>query len=103
MVYYYSFFIYYFQNAVRGYLLGCVCGLGLIISCCHPGFAHFGWYLAALSVFHWSEYYTTAVTNPQSLTLESYLLDHSREYKLAAAASWIEFWIEWMLFPGKDF
>ena len=90
-----------YQNAVRGYFLGCTCGLGIIISFCQPDFSTFGWYLTALSIFHWSEYYTTAVTNPKSLTLESYLLDHSREYKIAAAASWIEFWVEWCIFPGK--
>ena len=92
---------YLLQNAVRGCFLGSVCGLGLMFSFHMSSWQHFGWYLTCLSIFHWSEFYTTAVTNPKSLTLESYLLDHSREYKIAATASWIEFTIEWYLFPGK--
>jgi protein-S-isoprenylcysteine O-methyltransferase len=90
-----------FQIAVRGSFLGSVCGLGLIINFHTWQWQHFGWYLTCLSIFHWSEYYTTAVTNPRSLTLESYLLDHSTEYKIAAVASWIEFTLEWYLYPGK--
>ncbi|WAR14810.1 ICMT-like protein [Mya arenaria] len=80
-----------YQNALRAGFLGCAFSLGLIISFLMPTISHFGWYLTALSFFHWSEYYTTAVTNPKSLSLESYLLDHSKEYKLAAMASWLEF------------
>ncbi|KAL4221735.1 hypothetical protein ACF0H5_019990 [Mactra antiquata] len=89
-----------YKNAVRACFLGCVCGFGLILSFDSLRWRHFGWYLTSLSVFHWSEYYITAVTNPRSLTIESYLLDHSREYKIAAAASWIEFTLELYLFPG---
>ena len=55
----------------------------------------------ALTLFHFSEYFTTAVTNPRSLTLSSFLLDHSKEYRMAAAASWMEYIIELFLFPGK--
>lgn len=54
-----------------------------------------------LSFFHFSEYLTTAATNPSSLTLDSYLLDHSREYKMAAVASWLEFFVEWYIAPGN--
>ncbi|XP_045163951.2 protein-S-isoprenylcysteine O-methyltransferase-like [Mercenaria mercenaria] len=89
-----------YKVAVRGCFLGLVFGFGLILSFQTSSWTHFGWYLTCLSVFHWSEFYTTAVTNPRSLTLESYLLDHSREYKIAAAASWIEFTVEWFIFPG---
>jgi protein-S-isoprenylcysteine O-methyltransferase len=59
-----------------------------------------GWYIAALCVFHWGEYFVTAVSNPRNLKLESFLLDHSREYHLAIIASFIEFIIEWLLFPS---
>ena len=89
------------QNAVRAWFLGSACALGLILSFYTSTVRHFGWYFTALSIFHWGEYYITAVTNPRSLTLESYLLDHSREYKVAAAASWLEFFTEWLIFPGK--
>ena len=53
-----------------------------------------------LAFFHWSEYQATAMTNQKALTLESFLLDHSREYKLAALASCFEFILEGYFFPG---
>lgn len=48
----------------------------------------------ALSFFHFSEYFTTAATNPTNLTLDSYLLNHSVSYWIAALASWIEYFLE---------
>src|SRR6218665_375178 len=60
----------------------------------------FGWYLAVLSFFHWSEYFATAATNPRNLTLNSYLLDHSTEYHIAAFGSFVEYTVEWYFFPG---
>ncbi|CAH1775528.1 unnamed protein product, partial [Owenia fusiformis] len=89
-----------FQVVVRGGGIGVAFGAGLILSFSDNTVTHFGWYLTFLAFFHWSEYFTTAVCNPHSLTLESYLLNHSREYKIAAVSSWIEFAIEWYFFPG---
>ncbi len=89
-----------FQVAIRGTALGIVFGLGVLVSFSGWTCSHFGWYMCALSFFHWSEFMSTAVTNPCSLSLESFLLDHSKEYHIAAVASWIEFVLEWYLFPG---
>ena len=86
---------------MRGLHLGLVFGLAWMLALSHVSFRLFGWYLAILSFFHWSEYFTTALSNPRNLGLESYLLDHSREYHIAAATSCIEFFVEWALFPGK--
>jgi protein-S-isoprenylcysteine O-methyltransferase len=61
----------------------------------------YGWYFVALCMFHWSEYFTTAATNPRTLTLDSFLLDHSRQYQIAALASLLEFTFEWFCFPGE--
>ncbi|KAH3817929.1 protein-S-isoprenylcysteine O-methyltransferase-like [Dreissena polymorpha] len=93
-------YIEHVQSIYRAWFLGSGCGLGLVISCHCPSISHFGWYFTALSIFHWSEYFTMAVTNPRSLALESYLLDHSKEYAVAAVASWVEFTVEWFLAPG---
>jgi protein-S-isoprenylcysteine O-methyltransferase len=60
---------------------------------------HFGWYAILLSAFHFSEYYVTALTNPVNLSTDSFLLNHSREYSVAAALSWLEFWSELHLVP----
>ncbi|XP_066974840.1 protein-S-isoprenylcysteine O-methyltransferase [Macrobrachium rosenbergii] len=88
------------QVAVRGCFLGCVCGIGIIISFLSPvSFQIFGWYLVVLTFFHYSEYLTTAIGNPRTLSLDSYLLNHSISYGLAAVTSWIEFFLEWWLLP----
>ncbi|KAK7486044.1 hypothetical protein BaRGS_00022653 [Batillaria attramentaria] len=89
-----------YQVAVRAGNLGLAFAVGLLVSVSGCSWSLFGWYLAALAFFHWSEYFTTAATNPRSLTLESFLLDHSREYQLAALASLTEFTLEWMILPG---
>jgi protein-S-isoprenylcysteine O-methyltransferase len=43
-----------------------------------------------------------AFTNPRTLSLDSFILNHSIEYGVAAVASWMEFLIERWLFPGKS-
>ncbi|XP_038629639.1 protein-S-isoprenylcysteine O-methyltransferase isoform X1 [Scyliorhinus canicula] len=90
----------HYQVAVRACFLGFVCGCGLLLSFGGSSWQHFGWYLCSLSIFHYSEYLVTAVINPKSLSLDSFLLNHSVEYKLAAMSSWVEFTIEKLLFPG---
>ena len=56
--------------------------------------------MCSLSFFHYSEYLVTAFINPHSLSLDSFLLNHSIEYTLAAVSSWVEFTVEKMLVPG---
>ena len=58
-------------------------------------------YMMALSFFHFSEYLMTAMYNPHRLSLDSFLLNHSFEYKAAAVASWVEFFIEAFLLPSS--
>lgn len=38
--------------------------------------------------------------NPRSLSLDSFLLNHSVEYTVAAISSWMEFIVEKLLVPG---
>ena len=76
-------------------LLGnCVLGLG--------GAALLQWslYFSALCFFHFSEFLVTAVCKPSTLTWDSYLLNHSPAYTVAALASWLEFWLELWLAPS---
>ena len=54
----------------------------------------------ALSFFHASEYVATATYNPGTLSLNSFLVNHSREYTIAAIVSWIEYAIEYTFFPS---
>lgn len=57
-------------------------------------------YMCSLSFFHYSEYLVTAIINPRSLSLDSFLLNHSVEYTLAAVSSWVEFTVEKLTVPG---
>jgi len=57
-----------------------------------------GLYSSALSFFHYSEFLSTAWWNPKHLSVDSFLLNHSPEYHVALAASWLEFLLEYFLF-----
>lgn len=54
-----------------------------------------------MSVFHYSEFLAIAWTNPNSLNLESFILNHSVHYTIAAITSWLEFILEVNFFPGN--
>uniref|UniRef100_H3BA89 Protein-S-isoprenylcysteine O-methyltransferase n=1 Tax=Latimeria chalumnae TaxID=7897 RepID=H3BA89_LATCH len=88
-----------YQVAVRAGFLGFAFGCGVLLSYGQSSWRHFGWYLCSLTFFHYSEYLVTAVSNPRSLSLDSFLLNHSLEYNIAAASSWIEFTIEKLIYP----
>ncbi|MEE6483666.1 hypothetical protein FKM82_013628 [Ascaphus truei] len=85
--------------AIRAGFLGFAFGCGLLLSATQSPWKHFGWYICSLSFFHYSEYLITAMTNPRSLSLDSFLLNHSLEYKLAAVSSWVEFTFEKTFYP----
>ncbi|XP_061758361.1 protein-S-isoprenylcysteine O-methyltransferase-like [Nerophis ophidion] len=89
-----------YKVAVRACFLGVTFGCGLIISCTETTWTHFGWYMCSLAFFHYSEYLVTAIINPRSLSLDSFLLNHSVEYTLAAVSSWLEFTLEMLTFPA---
>ncbi|XP_063319925.1 protein-S-isoprenylcysteine O-methyltransferase [Pelmatolapia mariae] len=88
-----------YKVAVRACFLGVTFGCGLIISFSETTWTHFGWYMCSLSFFHYSEYLVTAIINPRSLSLDSFLLNHSVEYTLAAVSSWVEFIVEKLTVP----
>jgi protein-S-isoprenylcysteine O-methyltransferase len=89
------------QIAIRSAILGYVFGIGIFISATlSEKYKSFGIYLAFLSLFHYSEYLTISITHPQSLTLDSFMMNHSLQYELAAIISWIEFFTEVYFYPG---
>ena len=59
-----------------------------------------GFYLMALSFFHISEFVFTCAFNEREATTDSFLLNHSWEYGVAALASWLEFALEAWLWPS---
>jgi protein-S-isoprenylcysteine O-methyltransferase len=64
----------------------------------YPALISFGYYTMCLSFFHLSEFVITALYN-EEVTTDSFLLNHSLEYGLAALASWTEFTVEVFFFP----
>jgi len=87
----------------RGCLLGVVLSLGILLSSSYAaGGLYFGlgWYVIFMSLFHYLEYLVTALTNPLNLSTDSFLLNHSMAYGLAAAASLVEYFLELYFCPG---
>lgn len=80
--------------------IGLVFAVGAILLYSGENYAYFGFYAMALAFFHISEYIVTAIFNADKLSTDSFLVNHSTEYCIAAAASWVEYWIEYYLFPG---
>lgn len=56
----------------------------------------------AFSMFHFSEFLAVALTNPKTLTVDSFILNHSVQYWVAAVSSWVEAGVENYFFPGKN-
>lgn len=59
----------------------------------------FGVYFLFMSAFHFSEYIAIAYANPQTLSIHTFMLNHSPAYLIAAATSWLEFIVEVWLWP----
>ena len=96
-----TFFMPYNGIIKRAALLGSFFGGSLILlfisNCPWNGF----WiYILYLTFFHFSEYMMTAYYNEHRLSLDSFLLNHSVEYQIAALAAFIEFCIEVYFFPS---
>lgn len=81
--------------------LGCVFAVNLAYTVSHEGetWEHLSRYFVFLSLFHFTEFVFTALTNRRSLQPDSFLLNHSVGYWLAAGISWVEFCIEAYFFP----
>nr|SVE80939.1 EOG090X0CFU [Daphnia magna] len=85
----------------RSVLLGSCQAFGITVtSYCSTNYLSLGWYISVMSFFHFSEFVVTSVIRPQNLTSESFLLNHSKAYGIAALVSWVEYWTELWLFPG---
>lgn len=89
-----------YQIAVRASFLGFIFALGLSATITAPtAWKPLGIYSAIMAFFHIGEFLGIAWSNPQSLSIESFILNHSVQYALAAVVSWIEFALELHFFP----
>lgn len=86
---------------MRSTFLGAAFIFGYFLSSFDDGLAVFGQYLAILSFFHFSEFMAVAILNPRTLTIDSFILNHSVQYWVAAIASWVEWSLEYYFIPSK--
>ena len=87
------------QVVLCSHVLGLVFAAGCLVLASGRLFVYFGAYMMSLSFFHLSEYVLTAVYNPHTLSMDSFLVNHSLEYTVAAVASWLEYWAEYYFLP----
>lgn len=119
-----SFFLcaIHLQEPGRAALLGAALGCSLGVHAC--GFIGLSWwqcwmasgssssssprlllawqwcaYATAVSTFHLSEYFTTALFNPTAANSDSFLVNHSTGYTTAALTSWTEFGLRFLFLP----
>ncbi|CAH2048913.1 unnamed protein product, partial [Iphiclides podalirius] len=95
--YFYTGFIY--EVTLRASGLGSAMAVGFYLMTFNNGWKVFGMYVVALTFFHFSEFMAVALTNPKTVTIDSFILNHSVQYALAAVASWIEWAVEFYFFP----
>lgn len=89
-----------FQIAIRASLLGFVSSVSTLLIIFAPAsWKQFGVYGFFLSFFHYSEFLAIAWSNPSTLSIDSFILNHSVHYAVAAALSWTEFVLETLLLP----
>jgi len=89
-----------FKVVLCSHGIGLVFAIGALIASSRQPYAYFGFYAMALAFFHVSEYVVTATFNAHTLSIDSFLINHSWAYGIAAMSSWIEFWLEYYFFPG---
>lgn len=90
-----------FQIIKRATALGVCFGLSIIAMCHAPAvWKPFGVYFFFMALFHYSEYLTISFANPQTLSIDTFMLNHSIPYIVAATTSWLEFIVEVYFCPS---
>ncbi|XP_055342898.1 protein-S-isoprenylcysteine O-methyltransferase-like [Paramacrobiotus metropolitanus] len=88
------------EISIRSSLLGNLFAFGVWTVFVFRSVRPFGIYMALLAHFHWSEYLFISMFSPRSLSVRSFMLDHSPAYVFATIASWIEYTVWQFIFPG---
>ena len=87
------------RMTICSHWIGVVFTAGLALAMTPSSAAFFGLYLIAVSFFHISEFLLTALYNESSLSVHSFLIDHSIAYAVAMVASLLEYAIEYYYIP----
>jgi len=90
---------FFHQVIASSQFLGALFTTGLIATFSDINF-NFGAYMVAMAVFHYSEFHMTALYNRNTLSFDSFLLNHSQEYGIAAVVSWVEYIVEYFIYPN---
>ena len=90
-----------FRMALAAFFLGALIVSGLLLALTRPLSLPwpFGAFVCAWGTFHWMEFVLTAIFHPGDLSYNSFLLNHSRAFHVAVAASVVEYLVELLLFP----
>ena len=91
------------RMSIAAFGLGCgvAGGVGLAVVLAGWGYGwSLGAYVSCWCLFHWLEYVMTGVFHPHSLCFTSFLLNHSRAFHIALAASLVEYCVEALLVPA---
>ncbi|XP_067618935.1 protein-S-isoprenylcysteine O-methyltransferase-like [Eurosta solidaginis] len=97
-----------YRIALRSSFLGFIEAISILVFIFAPSvlkqFGVYSFFFFFMAVSHYSEFLAIAWCNPSSLSVDSFILNHSIHYALAAVANWIEFGLEvWLLLSFKDF
>lgn len=90
-----------YQMVVRSYYLGLTLAWGKFLykSEIINHWQNLGCFIVILSLFHFGEFFFTALSNPQNLSVKSFILNHSREYHLAMGIGVLEYILMSFLWP----
>lgn len=92
---------FFYQIGLRATFLGFVFSTGILTVIYAPRcWKPLGIYATTMSSFHYGEFLGIAWSNPLSLNVDSFILNHSVHYALAAVSSWVEFLIELYFVPS---
>lgn len=97
---YFAFGSQYLPYTSQAWILGLISSLSMAISA--TGSAQtviLCRYIHTFTLFHFTEFFFTGITNNENLKVDSFLLNHSLEYWVAAILSWFEFGIESLIAP----
>ena len=91
--------------SLGGVLIGVVVGVNAAVFCSavaagNGALVQWCLYVFVLSVFHYMEFLCTAAFKPRDVSYDSYLINHSTAYTIAAVSSWLEFWVEYAVAPS---
>jgi len=88
------------RTVLIAYAIGLLLGLGIGLALLSESWVDFGLYLIALSFFHLWEYLYVCLFHPSSVSAQSFMVNHSPQFNIALAASFVEYLLESKFFPS---